>query len=112
MALKDIKIPYEILIRFGDDGQPKGAHALFRRVVTLDDEVLKDQIQDAVPVDLDGLPTSAIMSDATRDALAKVTAQAAEIASLSDQLSAANAMIREFQPSTNADAAKKDATVN
>lgn len=97
MALNDIKIPYEILIRFGDDGQPKGAHALFRRVVTLDGEVLKDEIQDAVPVDTDGLPTSVIMSDVAKGALAKVTAQATEIAALSERLSAANATIQQLR---------------
>jgi len=97
MALTDVKIPYEILIRFGEDGKPKGAHVLFRRVVTLDGEILKDEIQSAEPIDVEGFPTSQLMADATRDALAKVTAQAAEIAALSDQLIASNATVQQLR---------------
>ncbi|MDQ0454726.1 hypothetical protein [Rhizobium paknamense] len=97
MALKDEKTPYEILVRFGDDGQPKGAHVLYRRVVTLDDEVLKDEILAAQPLDLEGFPTSAIMTDATRDALAKVSSQEAQIAALTEQLATANATIQELE---------------
>ncbi len=44
MDLTDVTIPYEILIRFGDDGAFKGAHQVRRRVVTLAGEVLKDDV--------------------------------------------------------------------
>lgn len=71
-TVEDIKIPYEILIRFGETGLPKGAHAQFIRRVSVDGEVLKEELGDAVPLDLAGFPTSTLMSDTARDALAEV----------------------------------------
>lgn len=82
MALTDSTVPYEILIRFNDDGTPRGAHVQSRRVVTNDGEVLKDDILPAAPLDLAGFPTSAIMSNTARDALTQIgvlTAQASEL---------------------------------
>ncbi|WP_277996389.1 hypothetical protein [Ensifer sp. Root142] len=40
MRTEDTKIPYEILIRFGLDGQPQGAYCQYVRRVILDGEVL------------------------------------------------------------------------
>lgn len=72
MPLSDQTIPYELLIRFGNDGTPKGAHVQNRRLVVLDGEILKDEILPAAPLQLEGFPTSAIMSNATQAALAQV----------------------------------------
>ncbi|RKD61566.1 hypothetical protein [Rhizobium sp. WW_1] len=82
----DQTIPYELLVRFGPDGTPAGAHVQYLRRITLDGVIIKDDVQPAQPVDLAGFPTSDIMSDACRDALAKVTAQVAEIATLNGKL--------------------------
>lgn len=88
-SVEDVSLPYEILIRFGDDGRPRGAHAQFIRRVSVDGELLKEEIGNAVPLDLDGLPTSSLMSDATRDALAEVERLNAEVETLTNRANAA-----------------------
>jgi hypothetical protein len=90
MNVSDVKVPYEILIRFNDDGTPRGAHAQYLRRVTLGDEVLKEEIGEAVPLDIEGFPTAEIMSNTSRDALAEVTrlnAENAEMRAMINKLS-------------------------
>lgn len=72
MALTDEKLPYEILIRFGQDGKPRGAHVQYRRLVVLDDEVLKDDEMPAEPLTIDNFPASSIMGDTATAALARI----------------------------------------
>lgn len=71
MTKRDVLIPYEILIRFDEDG-PTGAHVQWRRVVELDGEILKNELQEATPLELTGFPTSEIMSATTTAALARL----------------------------------------
>lgn len=85
-TVEDVKVPYEILIRFGEDGAPLGAHVQYLRRVTLDGEVLKVEIGDALPLDIVGFPTSELMTAATRDALAEVTRLNVENDRLQDQI--------------------------
>ncbi|MER9047579.1 hypothetical protein NKH89_09925 [Mesorhizobium sp. M0923] len=80
MALQDTKIPYEILIRFGDDGAPLGAHVQYRRRVILDGEVLKDDVLDAEPLGLVDFPTSDLLSEAAEKALATINGQSLALA--------------------------------
>lgn len=89
MAIEDKKIPYELLVRYGLEGQPAGAHVIYRRRVVMDGEVLKDEVGQAEPIDLAGFPTSQIMTDTTRDALAEVATLTARINSLVEQVNAA-----------------------
>lgn len=96
MAITDSTVPYEILIRFNDDGTPRGAHVQNRRVIVMDGEVLKDDILPAAPLDLAGFPTSTIMTDAARDALARVTTLEGEKAELIEQLEMAGAWAIEM----------------
>ncbi len=84
--IQDQTFPYELLVRFGPDGTPVGAHVQYLRRITLDGEIIKDDVQPAQPIGIGDFPTSAIMSDATQDALAKVTAQTAQITALNGQL--------------------------
>lgn len=95
MAFEDKKIPYEILIRFGDDGAPKGAHVQKRRLVTMDGEILKDEILSAEPLALEGFPTSGLMTSATQAALASVNTLNAQIEQMSDTIEAQDAAITE-----------------
>ena len=88
MALTDERKPYEILIRFGAGGAPKGAHVQYRRVVTLDGEVLKDEPEAAVPLGVTEFPTGAIMADVTAAALAEVNRLRAEAERLEAELAA------------------------
>lgn len=112
-SVEDLKMPYEILVRFGDDGKPRGAHAQYIRRVTVDGELLKEEIGNAEPLDLEGFPTSGIMSDTLRDALAEVTRLNATVIS---EREAANAHIAELEKSlsemqelSDKDAAERDA---
>lgn len=82
----DRKIPYEILIRFGDDGKPRGAHAQYIRRVTLDGELLKEELGEAVPLDISGFPSSDIIGQVATDALAELTRVNAENAALTSAL--------------------------
>jgi len=105
MAIEDRLIPYEILVRFGDDGTPKGAHAQYRRVVTFDGEVLKDEPLPAQPLDMDGFPTSAIMSQTTAQALARVSVLEASALENDGLLEQAAARIAELEAAIGAAAA-------
>lgn len=89
MAIEDKKIPYELLVRYGLEGQPAGAHVIYRRRVVMDGEVLKDEIGTAEPIDLAGFPTNDIMTDTTRDALAEVATLTARIDELVEQVNSA-----------------------
>ncbi|KQY20796.1 hypothetical protein [Rhizobium sp. Root483D2] len=93
MPLTDQTIPYEILVRFDEEGAPKGAHVQSRRRVILDGEVLKDEILPAAPLQMEGFPTSAIMTTATQAALSQVTALNAQVETLQGDLEAALAAI-------------------
>lgn len=91
MALTDERKPYEILIRFGADGAPKGAHVQYRRIVTLDGEILKDEPEAAEPLGLAAFPTGAVMTEATAAALAEVTRLGARVAALEAEMEARGA---------------------
>ncbi len=95
MAFEDKKIPYEILIRFDDNGTPKGAHVQKRRLVTMDGEILKDEILSAEPLALEGFPTSGLMTSATQAALASVNTLNAQIDQMADTIEGKDAEITE-----------------
>jgi len=80
MSITDELVPYEILIRFGDDGAPRGAHVQYRRVVTYGGEVLKDELQPAAPLGLEDFPTSALLQEVTATALGRIEVLEAELA--------------------------------
>lgn len=94
MALEDRKTPYELLVRFNPDGSVRGAHAQFMRRVTLDGELLKEEIGAAEPLDTADLATSALMSDIARQALADVSRLTDQVAALEAALQAALAEAR------------------
>jgi hypothetical protein len=96
MTIEDKKIPYELLVRYGTDGKPVGAHVQYRRVVIMDGETLKEELGVAEPIDLEGFPTSAIMDDTTRDALAHVTALNAKVHALTKQNSKLTLMVEKL----------------
>lgn len=82
----DINVPYEILIRFGTDGKPRGAHAQFLRRVMLDGELLKEELGNAVPLDISDFPASDIIGQTATDALAELTRANAENSALAAAL--------------------------
>ena len=75
MALEDRMVPYEILIRFDEQGALAGAHYIERRIVTLNGEVLKNEPGPAQPVDLavqatGGVVLNEVLGKALTEALA------------------------------------------
>ena len=94
--IQDQTVPYELLVRFGADGAPVGAHVQYLRRITIDGEVVKEDIQPAQSVDLEGFPTGTIMSNATRDALANVDILNKKIAALTAELAGANAQLADI----------------
>lgn len=71
-VIVDKTVPYEVLIRYDDDGKPKGAHIQERRIITMDGEIIKDDVGAAQPLSLDGFKTSDLLSKSLRDALIQV----------------------------------------
>lgn len=67
-VVTDVTIPYEILIRFGDDGAFKGAHQVRRRRVTVGGELVNEQELPAEP--LAGEAFAAAIGEAAAMALA------------------------------------------
>lgn len=106
MEITDTKTPYEILIRFGMDGLPTGAHCQYLRRVVLDGEVLKEEVGQAEPLDLAGFPTSGIMSNTARDALVRVTSLEGEKAGLVAELEAAGERLAGLEAEKEALAAQ------
>ena len=103
MAVFDRQIPYEVLIRFDASGELAGAHYVARRVVTIDGEVVRDEVQPPAPVRLaegaeiqSGAPEAAsvlqdVLGAATLQALSSADRLAAELASGRAQLEDAEA---------------------
>ena len=80
-TIEDTTMPYEILIRFGEDGGFRGAHQARRRILRLDGAVVRDEILPPEPLSADGL--GGVIDEATAAVLAGGSAAAATIARLS-----------------------------
>lgn len=102
MSLIDKTVPYEILIRFDEEGAPKGAHVQYRRIVILDDERLKDEPLPAQPLDLAGLDASDLIGELAASALARVTELERDNAALREQLEAEQAGNADLQAQLDA----------
>lgn len=71
--LVEKEVPYEILIRFDDVGQPKGAHLQNRKIVTYKGEVIKNEIvNEALPLPTE-LKDTALMEDLLINALNRLS---------------------------------------
>lgn len=101
MTVIDNTHPYEILIRFGEDGKPRGAHVQRQRIVIMDGEKLKHDVLAPEPLGLNDFPTSDFMTNATRDALASATRLTAENESLKDQLGATQKTLLNLEKTLN-----------
>jgi hypothetical protein len=96
--ITEVQVPYEILIRFGEDGSFRGAHAQMRRIVTLDGEVLKDEALPATPLVTAGFDTSEIMTTAAQSAMDVATDLAAQLAAVSAERDALADQLSALQP--------------
>lgn len=90
------KIPYEILIRFDGTGRPIGAHAQYRRTVSVNGEVLKDEILLAEPLGLIDFPTSEIMTETTAAALAQVNVLSSSLSTAEAAVAARDVQVAEM----------------
>lgn len=83
MAVTDTRVPYEILIRLSEDGAV-GAHVQYRRIIIIDGEKVKDEVLPAAPLDLSDLPTSGLMNEVTKAAIARAAALESDYAQLAE----------------------------
>jgi hypothetical protein len=97
--ISDMRIPYEILIRFDDSGTPKGAQVQYRQRLIVDGVVRADDILPAEPLSLDNFPDGQLISDATRDALIAVSSRDIQIARLGSELEATAAGLSALKAS-------------
>jgi hypothetical protein len=81
-------VPYEILVRFGEDGAVQGAHVQNREIVEVDGERLRDEVGYALPLDTADFPTQAIMTDLQKATLLENAALKASLAEAQLQLAA------------------------
>jgi len=86
----DTTIPYEILIRFDESGALAGAHKVSRRIVSIDGEVVKNDIGPATALVADDAQNPGglwgVLGEALTIALAKAAEQQNEIAGLKAEL--------------------------
>lgn len=79
-------VPYEILIRYGEDGRVQGAHAQMRHIIDMGDRRLADELGPALPLSTEGFPTSEIMTATQADALDQLAVLKAENAALKETI--------------------------
>lgn len=98
--VSDTSIPYEILIRFDENGNLRGAHKRMRRMVKIDNEIVKNEPGDAEPISIDDgalwgvLDAAHTMAMAINNALTTQIAQKdGQIAALSKDLDTVKATI-------------------
>jgi hypothetical protein len=104
--LIDRTVPYEILIRFGEDGFVQGAHFISRRIIDLDGERLKEEIGAARPLAL-------VEDGAGRDLLDRVLGEAlttalADNGRLQAEIGAKDALIHTAEQAIAAAQASRD----
>lgn len=77
-----LKVPYEILIRYGPSGEYQGAHNIFREVILDENGVLMlERLIPATPFGSDpDFPASTLLGQVTEDALAWAEVSAAAVA--------------------------------
>lgn len=94
--------PYELLLRWGQDGNLRGAHMQWATVVSDDaGAVIGCYPGNVEPVAIapgqPGFPLTDILSQVQADALTALTAAQEKAAALEDRLSAANSQISTLQ---------------
>lgn len=81
--------PYELLIRWGQDGTLQGAHVQHRFVVFDGGIAISEAIGQAKPLALDGFPLADLLNKAQADALAESERMRAELAAMTGERDAA-----------------------
>lgn len=77
--MQTTKHPYELLIRWDQNGALAGAHVQYRYVINRDDgERIGETLGKAEPLALGDFPLTDVLSQAQADALAQVMAVAVE----------------------------------
>jgi hypothetical protein len=79
--------PYELLVRWDEQGALKGAHFQRRQRVSLDGAVIADRLLDPAPITAQDLPGHAVLGEVLADVLAALSRVQARV----DELEAAAA---------------------
>ena len=109
--MQTLKIPYEVLIRFGDDGEVRGSHVIWQYIVKDGDKIVANTIGSAEPAGEDGsdFPLSKAVSVAIGQGLglagSKLNDAEAQIASLTSERDKArealNQLVAELKEAKN-----------
>jgi hypothetical protein len=93
------KHPYELLIRWNQQGEIAGAHVAYRYVIKDDAGAVMTEVPgQAEPLALDGFPLAELLTQAQAGALAATEALRTELAAATAQRDAALAQLAEQQP--------------
>lgn len=95
MSLIDETHPYELLIRYDEEGRPKAAHIQYRRIVRMGDEVLKNEPLPPQPLAIGGAEWDKLIGTSLSAALAQVNESVAAQERLAAELDAVRAEARE-----------------
>ncbi|WP_454919212.1 hypothetical protein [Xanthobacter sediminis] len=97
MSVIDTTVPYEILIRYSDEGDLQGAHFQRRRIVDVDGERVMDQLQPAQPLAVaaggSGETLAVVLGDTLTVALARIDTLAVALAAAEARADAAEAEV-------------------
>lgn len=99
--IKDRTVPYEILIRFDEQGALSGAHFMERRIVEFDGERLRDVVSDPQAIATaaggpHGEALAAVLGVSLTQALARVEALENEAAAMRAAIEAAETKLAEL----------------
>lgn len=67
--MQTTKQPYELLIRWDQEGALSGAHVQHRYIIRDGDKVISESLSDAEPLALDGFPLGDVLGEAQIAAL-------------------------------------------
>lgn len=88
MSVSDETKPYELLVRYDEDGRPKAAHIQHRRIVRVGDELLKNEPLPPQALALGSPEWDALLGDSLSAALHQVNDCKAEHERLTAELEA------------------------
>jgi hypothetical protein len=70
--MQTTKHPYELLIRWDQQGQLAGAHVQYRYVIKDSDQIIGESVGQAEPLTIGDFPLTDLLNQVQADALAKI----------------------------------------
>lgn len=86
VSVSDTKVPYEILIRFDENGKLKGAHKTLWRVVKIGQEIVATAVDDAQPISVNDGALWGVLDETHTQALSDNSTMRAQLAEKDRQI--------------------------